>query len=247
MRRHGWALYLGLLAGAPAVAQPPADGERSPPPSDLPGIVVSRHRGSPPVVAVAPVATRPASLRLPDPENMARLPDTEPAPYSTTATATVAPIQAAPVGPVTAPPAAGCPAQANGATCGAGHGSIVDWLMFRSQSRQSGHYKPRYAPPLFTWFPCDPRNNGYGPRVMTPCGIGCATPFGPMVGPAPVAGPMDGPAPTSPQVAGAHPACPDKDALTSFEKIGDGLGFAPGAAPMASPTTQVKPSTWRPR
>ena len=61
------------------------------------------------------------------------------------------------------------------------------------------------------------------------------------------AGSVDGPVPVSPPVAGTLPGCPDKDALTSFEKIGDGLGFAPGGAPMAGPTTQVKPSKWRPR
>jgi hypothetical protein len=240
MRRHGWALYLGLLAGAPAVAQPPADSERFPPPLDLPGIVVSQPRGSRPTVTVA---TQPISLNS---QNLPSLPDTEPV-STPTATTTIAPINSVPVAPVMVPPAADCPAPANGAACGAGHGSIIDWATFRSQSRQSGHYKPRYTPPLFTWFlPCDPKRNGYGPRLVSVAGNGCATGFGPMVGPAP-AGSVDGPVPVSPPVAGTLPGCPDKDALTSFEKIGDGLGFAPGGAPMAAPTTQAKPSKWRPR
>jgi hypothetical protein len=41
--------------------------------------------------------------------------------------------------------------------------------------------------------------------------------------------------------------CPDKDVLSTFRPVSEGIGFAPGAAPMANPTTQIKQSSWRPR
>jgi hypothetical protein len=229
MRRHGWALYLGLLAG-PAMAQSPVDSERYPPPPELPGVVVGQMRG----VTTAVASQKPV-----------------PGVLSTTATSAVAPVETGlpldlpaaslPAPPAAVPPAPGCPAPAPASKCGAGIGSISDWLTFKSRARQSGHFVPPYRPPLLAWFPCEPRWPHYGPAVMP----GCAAPCGVPIGPAPTI--ADAPGSMSPPAAIRLPSCPDKEALTSFEKINDGLGFVPGGAPMAGPTTQVKPSTWRPR
>jgi len=231
MRRHGWALYLGLLAGGPAAAQPPASGEHYPPPPDLPGVVVGQMRGSPPP---ATSATQRTSLKPETPAATTGIEPVEPG----------APVEGMPVGaPVTAatlPPGPSCPAAPPGGKCGAGIGSFQDWLTFKSRARQSGHYVPPYRPPLIAWFPCEP-GYGYGPRVAPACAVPAVVP----IGPAPVNSPV--PSVTGPPAALCVPTCPDKEALTSFEKIGDGLGFAPGGAPMAEPTTQVKPSKWRPR
>jgi hypothetical protein len=243
MRRHGWALYLGLLAGGPVAAQPPANSEHYPPPLELPGVVVGQMRGSPPT---APAATHRTSLKPAEPATTLLKSDAP----SPTATAEVAPVDSGtpvdgtPVGlpapAVALPPGPGCPASPPVAKCGAGIGSIQDWLLFRSRARQSGHYYPPYRPPLLAWFPCEP-GYGYGARVAPTCAVPAVVP----IGPAPVIANVPGS--IGPPAALRLPACPDKEALTSFEKIGDGLGYAPGGAPMAEPTTQVKPSKWRPR
>jgi hypothetical protein len=228
MRRHGWALCLGALLTGVAAAQPPANEERFPPAPDLPGQVVSQ----PPTVPVGD-----AKDARPVPPAAAPLPDAALAPYSSTATTTVAPVGAA---------AAPCPAPAARKGCDIGWGDIKEWLLFRSNARQSGHFVTPYRPPLIAWFPCEPKR--------LPCGVGpvIGGPIGPPPAGVPVPeGPLPAPAPasTEPPLGGgvAVGKCRDAEVLTTFQPVVPGIGFTPGGAPMANPTTQIKPTSFKPK
>lgn len=242
MRRHGWALCLGALLTGSAAAQPPASEERFPPAPDLPGEVVGQLPA--PRAATTPADPKDAKPVAPA---AAPLPDTVLAPYTSTATTTVAPVPAV-------PPAAPCPPVAGGPSgkkgCNIGFWDVKDWLCFRSKSRQSGHFVTPYRPPLYTWFPCEPRQGacGAGPLVGGP---GCAGPVPGALAPEgtlPTPGSADAMAPAVPLGGGtAVGKCLDAEVLTSFQPIGPGLGFTPGGAPMANPTTQIKPTTFKPK
>jgi hypothetical protein len=139
------------------------------------------------------------------------------------------------------------------AGCGIGLGDVTEWLLFRSKSRQSGHFITPYRPPLQAWFPCEPRVGG--------CGVGGAGCVGGVPGPVipgtsiPVPpGGLPTPAPADPTSAGpplpggmAVGKCLDAEVLTTFVPVAPGLGFTPGVAPMANPTSQVKPTSWKPK
>ena len=230
MRRHGWALCLGAILTGTAAAQPPASEERFPPAPDLPGQVVGQLPAAP--------AGDPTG-RGPVPPAAAPLPDAALAPFSSTATATVAP-----VGPAAAP----CPAPVARKGCDIGWGDIKEWLLFRSNARQSGHFVTPYRPPLIAWFPCEPRRPpcGAGPVIGGPIGPPPAVmpvPDGPLPAPTPAA-------PISPEpLAGgvAVGKCLDAEVLTTFQPVAPGIGFTPGGAPMANPTTQIKPTSFKPK
>ena len=258
MRRQGWALCLGMLAGGSAMAQSPTTGERNPPPPELPGKVIAQAPAPRPSSASHPVVvSRPRGQKPTEPT------DTVPVSEGPLDSATTAPLEGStPAAPPTTelppvpgmlPPPAACPTKSVTKDCGAGHGNIFDWLTFRTHARQSGHRKPAYTPPLQAWFPCEVnprwRSDCTGllprPTCATPA-PGCASLLMPGVVPAPVTSP-DGTVPPTPPAVCSPPECPDKEALTSFEKVGDGLGFAPGGAPMANPTRQAQPSKWKPR
>ena len=246
MGRQGWAFCFGLLVTAAGLAQPPSDDERYPPPPDLPGEVVSQPAASRSIATVAPMALR---QRTADPA-VAPLPKGQPATYTPTATATIAAVPNLPSAPVVGelPAAMGMfPSASNCAPAGCGTwlSNLRDWCTFRSKARPPGCYPSPYTPPLQAWFPCDPKHGGCGPKP------GCAMPLAPMTSPFTMTPSETLPAPTVPKV-GALPApnaaeCPDKDVLSTFRPVSEGIGFAPGAAPMANPTTQIKQSTWRPR
>ncbi|HEX3151989.1 MAG TPA: hypothetical protein VHR66_28205 [Gemmataceae bacterium] len=249
MRRHGWAFCFGLFLSSAAAAQPPADEERFPPPPDLPGEVVSQLPSPRPA---AKVTQKDVKLDAPAP-----LPDITPTPYSGTVKANVTPVDPL----MTAGPTAGCnqpascPVPTGHSGCCISLSDLKEWALFRSQARQSGPYVPPYRPPLQAWFPCDPRSSSCGAGLHAKAG--CATCASGMPLPAAVAGaPVNSatkvdapPAATEPALLGGNPVgkCADSDVLTSFQPVNPGLGFAPGGAPMANPTTQVKASTWKPR
>jgi hypothetical protein len=250
MRRHGWAFCLGLFLTGAATAQPPADEDRFPPPPDLPGEVISQLPGPKAVDATPPKDGRPAPL-----------PDLQPVPYTGTVSAAVAPVEPPPaaVPPVLGmvAPAAPCPpaAPACRPSCGIGFGDIQEWLLFRSQSRQSGHFVTPYHPPLYAWFPCEP---GKGPCCVggfpakPGCAVGAAGTPVTVTTPAVAQGGLPVPNPEVPvapelPLGGGAPIGKCAEPLTTFEPVGAGLGFTPGRAPMANPTTQIKPSSWRPR
>src|SRR5262249_44765296 len=164
------------------------------------------------------------------------------APYSSTATATVAPVVPASAAP--------CPTPAARSGCHIGLGDLQEWLCFRSKARQSGHFVTPYRPPLITWFPCEPKNGpcGVGPFVggplLPPPAMGLPAPDGSL--------PMPGPTvPISPESAlGGGVAvgkCLDAEVLTTFQPVAPGIGFTPGGAPMANPTTQIKPTSFKPK
>lgn len=245
MRRHGWALCLGALLAGSAAAQPPAGDERFPPAPDLPGQVVGQL-----IVPLVPNPdvgkdAKPAAAPLPD------------AVLDTSTTTVTAPVIAVGPGAMAVPggpavwPAPACPTPAKSG-CNIGFWEVADWLCFRSRSRQSAHFVTPYRPPLQAWFPCEPRK--------APCGTGCAgCPTGPAMPGAIVPGPaslLPLPAPTpvgphspEPPLAGgmAIGKCLDAEVLTTFQPVAPGLGFAPGGAPMANPTTQVKPTSFKPK
>jgi hypothetical protein len=123
---------------------------------------------------------------------------------------------------------------------------MVDWLCFRSRSRQSTHFVNPYRPPLQAWFPCEPRPAPIG-LVAQPCATS------PML-PSPTGLPLPAPSPagpikSEPPLAGgtAVGKCLDAEVLTSFQPVAPGLGFVSGVAPMANPTSQVKPTSFKPK
>lgn len=244
MRRHGWALCLGTVLAGSAAAQPPAGAERLPPAPDLPGEVVGRQPGATTPAPVDGLVVKPiAPPAGPLPAEVLAVP-------GSTVAAPANPVGPASVGGTAAPcpPAPACPTGKSG--CGIGFWEIKDWLLFRSQSRQSGHFVSPYRPPLYTWFPCEPNRApcGFGPMIAAP---GCAPIIGsPALG---NPGPEGLPPPTGPgsppPLAGGTPVgkCLDAEVLTTFQPVAPGLGFTPGAAPMANPTTQVKPTGFKPK
>ena len=252
MRRHGWAFCLGLFLTGATAAQPPADEERFPPAPDLPGEVVGQL---PPTIVVPKIGSKDTKPVPPAP-----LPDNMPAPYGGgTVTATVTPLEPTP-GAVPAAmgmfqQAAQCPVPACRPSCGIGLGDIKEWLCFRSKARQSGCYPTPYHPPLQAWFPCDPKNGpcGVGGLSKAPFCASCAMgamPPGAGVPVPPTGDPIPAvPASPEPPLAGGLSVgkCADADVLTTFLPVTPGLGFAPGNAPMANPTSQIKASSWKPR
>lgn len=295
MRRHGWALCLGLLLGGTAAAQPPADLERYPPAPDLPGKAVGRPSPRP-VATAAGLPTRPGGVKPAGGQAPAAPPTSGPAPgYPATPTVTItqpaepppdakaldapkaaetpkaadAPAKPAADAPAVtaAPPASACapegPYTMVGCSC---VWRIKDWLCFRSRSRQSGCYPSQPWPP-FLQPCCEPKIcSTCAPPAKCPCLFGkcaggkCAT--GPVVGPLvdPVPAPLPlMPPPAAPMppsgAAKAEPPFPPgtvvatgPDELSGFRKVDVGLNFAPGAAPMANPTTQIeRVSNWRPK
>jgi hypothetical protein len=227
-----------------AAAQPPTHVEQSPSPPDLPGVVVAQSPGSPPSarVEVAPFTDRaprpPAAL---EPAPLA-FDGTMPLPGTPVSGTLPFPGDAATIG-------APCPAPAGGPGCAKrGFGSIDAWLMFRSRARQSGHYLTPYVPPLQAWFPCEPRRGVWvsscaGVPGPLPCPT-VAVPPPMMVAPGPAA-PLPPGVPVSPETACPGP---ETDVLLGFKKVGDGLNFAPGVAPMSDPTKQLhRVSHWRPK
>lgn len=302
MRRHGWALCLGLLLGGTAAAQPPADLERYPPAPDRPGTAVGRPSPRPVATAaglpVRPTGVKPAGGQapmtpptsgpalaypaaptvtivqpaepLPAPDaKAADAPKATEAPAKPTTDAAAAP--ADPLGHAPAAPAAtACapegPYTMVGCSC---VWRIKDWLCFRSRSRQSGCY-PSQPWPMLLQPCCEPKicatcaPPAKCPGLFGKCGGGkCAEPVvgpvvGPVVDPVPATLPVM-PAPAEPMppkgAAKADPLFPPgtvvatgPDELSGFRKVDVGLSFAPGAAPMAHPTTQVeRVSNWRPK
>jgi hypothetical protein len=218
MRRHGWTFCLGLLATGAALAQPPADGERFPPAPDLPGTVVSKQAGPRPVATTGQEAVRTTSMQAPvaPPAEPGKLP--KPGPYLPVATV----VQAPPPAPTPVPPATSCVSPG----CASGeHGSILDWLCYRSRVREWGSIPKKYVPPLQAWFPCPAR-----PGCST-----CAAPVGVAIE---TGAPVGKPAPS---------ATPEAPKEPPVKQLG-GVNFSPGVAPMASPTTQTNVrSSWRPK
>ena len=41
--------------------------------------------------------------------------------------------------------------------------------------------------------------------------------------------------------------CLEAEVLTTFLPVAPGVGFTPGVAPMANPTSQIKPTSWKPK
>jgi hypothetical protein len=232
MRRHGWALCLGAFLTGLAAAQPPANEERYPPAPDLPGQVVGQ-------IPTAPVNDVKDAKPVAPPAGP--LPDAVIAPYNSTATATVAP-----VGPAATAP---CPAPAARSGCHIGIGDLTEWLCFQSKARQSGHFVTPYRPPLFTWFPCEPKRPpcGVGPVIGAPVNLPPAVlpaPDGALPAPG-----TAGPTSTDPALGGGVTVgkCLDAEVLTTFQPVAPGIGFTPGVAPMANPTTQIKPTSFKPK
>jgi hypothetical protein len=244
MRRHGWALCLGALLTGTAAAQPPAGEERFPPAPELPGEVVGQLPAPRPTATAGDTKdARPAAPLA------APLPDVVMAPFSSTATATVTPVEPAPIkapaSPSACPPPAGGPTVKKG--CGIGFWDVTEWLCFRSKSRQSGHFVTPYRPPLYTWFPCEPQRGPCVPGCAggaLPLPLGVPVPEGSLPVPAPLA---PGSADTTLGGGVAVGKCLDAEVLTTFQPVAPGLGFTPGGAPMANPTTQVKPTTFKPK
>ncbi|HJZ94100.1 MAG TPA: hypothetical protein VKE40_24715, partial [Gemmataceae bacterium] len=177
MRRQGWALCLGLFVGGTVAAQPPATGGRIPPAPQMPGEVIAQTPGSRPVTTAASPA-RSSAVRPAQAVTDAARPPGPPAPYGTPITATVGP---ASPGPAAGPPAVEAlppppgPASPDAANCWAGHGGCLEWLLFRSHARQSGHYVTPYTPPLLAWFPCEPWHGHCGLPGAPACAGGrCA-------------------------------------------------------------------------
>lgn len=257
MRRHGWAFCLGVLFTGTAAAQPPAADERFPPAPDLPGQVVSQ---SPTLPKDPPAADQPAT----PPGSPA--PDATVVPNGSTPTTPVIPVEPAPVAgmpgalgmfPAAAPWAVTHCRSGWGLDLGFGCGELKEWFCFRSRARQTGHHVPSYRPPLVAWFPCEPRPAAPFPGVVagpvcTSCAQGVPAPA--MVAPVVPGTGLPEPAPVvpvtpEPPLTGGVPvgSCPDIDVLTAFQPLGPGLGFTPGLAPMANPTTLVKPAKFKPK
>jgi hypothetical protein len=253
MRRHGWAFCLGLFLSGAAVAQPPADEDRFPPPPDLPGEVVGQLPSPRPTAKVTQKDAKPAAP--------APLPDVAPTPFSGTVKATVIPVDPlvapAPATACNQPPP--CSTTVGHSGCCISLGDLKEWALFRSNARQSGKFVPPYRPSVFAWLPCDAPNGGCGVYRLngkagcSTCASGTPLPVGVLNStekPAMNAANMPTvPVTLEPPLAGGNPVgkCADSDVLTSFQPVNPGLGFVPGAAPMANPTTQVKASNWKPR
>ena len=235
MRRHGWTLCLGALLSGSVAAQSPTSNERFPPAPDLPGEVVSQVPGAPPPAKAADSKdVNPTASPLPD---------------ALLAPVTPPPAPIVPVGPsaLTVPGAPASCARPAKSGCNIGFWEIADWLCFQSKSRQSAHFVTPYRPPLQAWFECEPRKAPYG-IIPASCGTGPVLPapvgHHPLPAPTPV-----GPISPEPPLAGGTPIgkCLDAEVLTSFQPVAPGLGFVPGATPMANPTTQVKPTSFKPK
>jgi len=247
MRRHGWAFCLGAILAGTAAAQPPAGEDRFPPAPDLPGELV----GQLPAPKDAPKTEEPKA----QPKEAKPIPpsaDVTVVPNAGTKSVPVTPVEPAPVpatGMFPQAPTTCCPPARSG--CNIGYGDVKAWLSFHSTARQSGHYVTPYRPPLYTWFPCQPKPL---PAVAAPACAGCAA-NGPPA-PAPLAvGVVDGESvptgeglPAAP-LGGGVPIgkCFESEVLTSFQPVNPGLLFTPGTAPMANPTTQVKPTAFKPK
>ena len=232
MRRHGWAVCLGIFWGGTALAQPPAEAERFPLAPDLPGAVVSKVAASPtsggrPVVTathlpMAVVALKPSDTVPPTTPLGLPVQAAHPVPYTNIVTTSVVPLA---VGTPT--PSAPCPTVGPRCASGAGGSKLIEWLTFQSKSKQEGCVPTPYRPSLQAWFPCDPRA---GACVAATAG-GCATNA---AKPAIVAGSY-----------GAKTAAPvaivpvETDPLQDFRRITGEVSFTPGTAPMAAPTRPV--------
>src|SRR6476661_3542993 len=116
MRRHGWALCLGMFAGGAAMAQSPTTGERNPPPPELPGKVIAQAPAPRPSAAShAVVVSRPRGQKPTDTTDT--VPVSE-APIDSATTAPLAgdgavavPAPEAPPVPGVLPTPAACPAK----------------------------------------------------------------------------------------------------------------------------------------
>lgn len=180
MKRHGWALGLGMLVSGAALAQPPADSERYPPAPDLPGVVVSKSQHGRPVGKVVPIGgseplpilAEPAQV----PKALEKAPEAAPpAPATPTAKPTTT-AETIPDGKPTVtleakPSAVSC---GKSGCLGLGTGKHLDclsrfqnWLCFRSRARQECYVTP-YRYPLQAWFECDPKRGICGPSCASP-------------------------------------------------------------------------------
>jgi hypothetical protein len=255
MRRHGWAFCLGAILAGAAAAQPPADEERYPPAPDLPGVVVGQL---PPPRTVDGPKEAPKDAPKAEPKAMPKdarpavpAPDVTLVPNGSTPATPVIPVEPVPA-PAAAgmfpPPAGCCPTARSG--CHIGLTDIREWFCFHSKARQTSHYVTPYRPPLYAWFLCDkPTAPGAGPAFA-----GTITKSA--IAPAPLTAGIadDESVPTgeevpAPLLGGGVPIgkCLDAEVLTNFQPVNPGLLFTPGAAPTANPTSQVKPSSFRPK
>src|SRR4051812_2351432 len=90
MQRHGLAFCLGLLMTGLAAAQPPADGERYPPPPHLPGVVVGKTTVGKPT---NPSPPKVVSVQAGEPAPTPRSLDGDPIPAGPSVTATTEPVE----------------------------------------------------------------------------------------------------------------------------------------------------------
>jgi hypothetical protein len=234
-----------MLVGGAALAQPPADSERYPPAPELPGVVVGQTAGNRPIITADALTTRRTSLKPAEPGPLPEKtpPMAIPPVATTTVLAPVTPL--APVAPCA--PDSKC---AKAESCTGGFGHFKDWLLHRSRSRQSGCYIPPYTPPLQAWFQCEPRKAPCGPcasGTKTCCPVpGFAT--AQLVPPTLTEEPPTLPGGEKLLVPPGKPDVKEPEAMKGFKPVDVGLSFAPGAAPMACPTTQTeKVSNWRPK
>jgi hypothetical protein len=247
MRRHGWAFSLGLLACGTVAAQPPAGAGHSPPAPDLPGVVIAQYAPdrSPVNPVVPPFTDRAPKTVAPEPGPL----HIESTPVPAEGTPVSSAIQTLPGTPCATPaPAAGCEKR--------GFGSLSAWCNHRSRAGYGLKVPFPYYPPLQAWFPCEPRwpivayAAPCAAKAPCPAPCGSVPPGNVIAGPDPMApSPPAGVVPGRPQVGcPASPACLEGDVLSGFKKVGDGLNFAPGVAPMSDPTKQVhRVSHWRPK
>ncbi len=229
MRRHGWALSLGLLFGGTIAAQPPADSERFPPAPELPGTIVSKPvGGARPVASVGQVPVRTASRRTSELDLTPKV-ESKPRPYSPIVTATSAAIETPlekSIEPAATPTKHGAAGWDGPKWHSGDHGDFSAWLKFRSQSKGPGCVPTPFTPSLQAWFPCDAKKSCC-PTNST------------------VVGSNEMPA-SQGKVVGTLIA-PEPDVKPEPRKVSEGLSFTSGAAPMAAPTTQTGKSTWRAR
>ena len=167
MRRHGWALSLGLFLSGAAVAQPPADEERFPPPPDLPGEVVGQLPSPRPTVKVTDAKPETPGVSLPD---------VMPTPYSGTVKATVTPVDplVSPVPATAVRRPAPCPTHT-------GHLSCISLERSEGMGRSSGRTPAnrdrscrRTARSVYAWLPCE-LIRGVGGRYAAGGSATCAS------------------------------------------------------------------------